>query len=77
MSIGRRPTFEAGDEGDLVVEVHLPDRSEDLYGRDLEVRFVERLRAQKAFASERELSAQIARDVEAGRQALAGDAGSA
>jgi riboflavin kinase/FMN adenylyltransferase len=77
VSIGRRETFSAERANRLLVEVHLLGRSDDLYGRDLEVRFVRRIREQRRFATPEELSAQIARDVEACREALAGEAGPA
>ena len=76
VSIGRRATFEDGRAGELVVEVHLLDRTEDLYGQDLEVRFVRRLRAQRPFASSQELAEQIAKDVADCRDVLADDDGS-
>lgn len=68
-NIGIRPTF--GPDGDLTVEVHLLDYAGDLYGSDLEVVLVARLRDELRFSGRDELVAQIQRDVAAARDALA------
>jgi len=69
-SVGRQPTFpEAGHE-ESVVEVYAIDRELDLYGRDVEVQFVRRLRDQSVFAGADELREQIGRDVAAARAIL-------
>ncbi len=66
-NLGVRPTLGAGRS----LEVHLLDFMGDLYGKSLRVGFVARLRAEQKFESLDALKAQIARDVEAGRAALA------
>jgi riboflavin kinase / FMN adenylyltransferase len=66
-SLGVRPTFGGGER---VLEAYLLDFSGELYGEEVEVAFVKRLRDEIAFASPAELSAQIARDVEETRNAL-------
>ena len=66
-SLGVRPTFGAGER---VLEAYLLDFSGDVYGEEVEVAFVKRLRDEIAFASPAQLSAQIARDVEDTRGAL-------
>ena len=53
-----------------IVEVHLLDVSPDLYGKDLEVQFIEKIREERRFASPTELSRQIGLDVEKARQIL-------
>jgi riboflavin kinase / FMN adenylyltransferase len=68
-SLGVRPTFGGGER---VLEAYLLDFSGELYGEEVEVAFVTRLRDEIAFASPAELSAQIARDVEETKSALAG-----
>jgi riboflavin kinase/FMN adenylyltransferase len=68
-SLGVRPTFGGGDR---LLEAYLLDFSGELYGEEVEVAFVERLRDEIAFASPAELSAQIARDVEQTKGALSG-----
>jgi len=69
-SIGRQPTFPEAAHTEPVVEVHAIDRHIDLYGRDVEVQFIERLRGQVAFADSDALRRQIGRDVEAARRVL-------
>ena len=67
VSIGVRPTF---DDGERVVEVHILDFGGDLYGSELAVEFVERLRDELRFDSVEELVAQMNDDVEQTRQVL-------
>ena len=57
-----KPTF-GGTE--VTVEVHLMGYQGDLYGKEVRVQFLERLRAEQRFASPNELVGQIKRDVEA------------
>jgi riboflavin kinase/FMN adenylyltransferase len=65
--IGTRPTFGAGER---LIEVYLLDQSCDLYGQEITVQFVARVRGDHAFASADELAKQIARDVEEARRSL-------
>jgi riboflavin kinase/FMN adenylyltransferase len=67
-SLGVRPTF---DGREPILEVHLFDRDDDLYGRHLCCQFVARLRGEERFASVDALIAQIAADCEAARGVLA------
>lgn len=67
-NIGVKPTF-GGTE--VTIEAHLFDYQGDLYGKKVRVQFLERLRAEKRFASASELAGQIARDLEAARAAVA------
>jgi len=64
-NLGRRPTVFEGAE--LSLEAHLLDWSGDLYGKDLEVRFMRLLRPEMKFSSLDDLKAQIARDIETAR----------
>ncbi len=59
-NIGRRPTFTNSDR--RVVEVHLLGFNGDLYGRTLEIVFLERLRDERRFAGPADLIAQIEAD---------------
>jgi riboflavin kinase/FMN adenylyltransferase len=58
-SIGMRPTVNGKD---LRVEVHILDFSGDLYGKGLEVFFLERLRDELRFGSLDELKSQMEKD---------------
>jgi riboflavin kinase/FMN adenylyltransferase len=59
-NIGIRPTF---GEGEKTVETHLIDYKGDLYGKDMRVEFVQKLRDEQRFPSSEELKAQIEKDV--------------
>ena len=59
MNIGRRPTF--GDKP-MTAEVHILDFNGDLYGKELSVAFIRRLRSERLFASPEELAEQLRRD---------------
>ena len=62
VSIGRRRTFYK-DPGKLLLEAHLLDVEEDLYGRHLRVHLLERLRSQESFADAAALVQQLRLDV--------------
>jgi riboflavin kinase / FMN adenylyltransferase len=64
-SVGVRPTFVTG--RGLLVEAFLLGFEGDLYGRELRLDFLSRLRGELRFDSVEELVAQMARDVEATR----------
>ncbi len=66
-NIGRCPTF--GGDG-CTIETYIMDYSGNLYGRELRVEVIERLRDEKKFASEAELKKQIAQDIARGRTIL-------
>jgi riboflavin kinase/FMN adenylyltransferase len=70
-SLGTRPTV-GGVEPWL--ETHLFDFDGDLYGREIEVEFVARLRDEEKFDSLEALTAQMRRDAAAARALLAGRA---
>jgi len=63
LNIGVRPTL-AKPEPSLQVEAHLLDYDGELYGKQLRVEFVDRLRDEKRFDSVKELTTQISRDIE-------------
>jgi riboflavin kinase / FMN adenylyltransferase len=65
--IGTRPTFGTGER---LIEVYLLDQQRNLYGREVRVAFIERLRGDHTFASAEELSAQIGRDVDRAKSSL-------
>ena len=67
VNIGCRPTFACKE---MTIEVHLLDYSGEIYGENIRVYFIERLREEKTFADMHELSAAIAADVLKARQIL-------
>lgn len=68
-NIGTRPTFDDG--GALSIECHIIDFDEDIYGADLRVEFVQRLRGERKFDGIDALVEQIGRDRDAARELLA------
>jgi riboflavin kinase/FMN adenylyltransferase len=66
-NIGQRPTFGGGER---VVEVYLLDYHSDLYGKELTIDIIERLRGEKKFDTPEELKKQIAEDVKQGKAVL-------
>jgi riboflavin kinase/FMN adenylyltransferase len=69
VNVGVRPTFESG--RGVLIETYLIDYEGDLYGSDLRVAFVARLRGEKRFASVEELIAQMRIDVEDAKRVCA------
>ncbi len=69
VNIGVRPTFESG--RGVLIEAYLIDHEEDLYGQNLRVAFVSRLRGERRFPSVEELVAQMHRDVEEAKEVCA------
>lgn len=68
VNVGHRPTFGGGA---TTVEAHLLGFDGDLYGRRIRLSFEARLREERPFAGADALVAQIHRDIEAARAALA------
>jgi riboflavin kinase/FMN adenylyltransferase len=66
VNIGMRPTLRQPTP-ELRVEAHLLDFDGDLYDRELELMFVDKLRDEQKFSSTDELREQIARDIAAAR----------
>ena len=69
VNVGVRPTFESG--RGVLIETYIIDHTEDLYGRQLRLAFIERLRGEKRFSGADELVAQMRRDVEDAREVCA------
>jgi riboflavin kinase/FMN adenylyltransferase len=65
-SVGRRPTVNP--VSIPLLEVHLFDRDEDLYGEHLRVRFLEKLRDEEKYDGLAALQAAIARDAKRARE---------
>ena len=56
-NIGVRPTFESN--GERTVETHIFDFSSDLYGTDLSIAFIARLREERSYTDASALKAQM------------------
>ena len=69
VNVGVRPTFETG--RGVLVESYLIDQEADMYGRQLRIAFIARLRGEKRFETVEELTAQMERDVEMARELCA------
>ena len=68
-SIGVNPTFGAGPR---TIESYVFDFEGDLYGRDVKLYFIERIREEKKFSSSESLAKQIEQDVADVRKILSG-----
>ncbi len=66
-NVGLRPTFNGVHR---VIEAYLLDWERDIYGAELRLEFLHRLRGEQKFATVDELAAQIVRDVAHTRQLL-------
>lgn len=67
-NIGKRPTF---DKKDILLEVHLFDFDQEIYGQQLDVEFVSFIRAERKFDGLQSLKDQIALDCEVAKTVLA------
>jgi riboflavin kinase/FMN adenylyltransferase len=67
-NIGLRPTF---DDGPPSVEAYLFDFDSDIYGQEVQIDLVAKLRGEQKFENIEALKAQIATDAEAARRELA------
>jgi riboflavin kinase/FMN adenylyltransferase len=68
INIGERPQFETG--RGVLIEAYLLDFNGDLYGQELRLDFIDRLRGERLFGSVDALVEQIGRDVERAREVL-------
>jgi riboflavin kinase / FMN adenylyltransferase len=69
VNVGVRPTFESG--RGVLIESYLIDFDADLYGQNLRVAFIERLRGERRFPDIESLVEQMRADVEDATQACA------
>lgn len=67
-NIGIRPTFNDGARRSI--EIHIFGFDADIYGAEIEVRFIHRLRDERAMGSVEELKAQLCADLEAAKHRL-------
>ena len=66
-NIGKQPTFGGSQR---IVEVYILDFRSNLYGRELRIDIMERLRGEKQFDTAEELKKQITEDIKRGRAIL-------
>ncbi len=67
-NIGMRPTFE---KNVLAIEVHVFDFNEDVYGEDISLYFIRKIREERKFKSADALVDQIRSDIASAREILA------
>jgi riboflavin kinase / FMN adenylyltransferase len=67
VNLGYRPTVSSG-KSERILEIHLLDFDREIYGKDLEVRFVRYLRPEKKFENVDALVRQIEFDVRRARE---------
>lgn len=65
-NVGCKPTVEG--ENPVGVETHIFDFDEDIYGKEVKVSFLSKVREEKKFASLEALKEQMAHDVAVGKQ---------
>jgi riboflavin kinase / FMN adenylyltransferase len=68
-NLGYRPTVAAG-KPERLLELHLFDLEREIYGEEMEVRFLRYLRPEQKFEDLEALKAQISRDVEEARESF-------
>lgn len=66
-NIGYSPTF---DDNIFTIEIHILDFHNDIYGKNIRVNIVERIRDEQKFASLNELTDQIREDIQVARNIL-------
>lgn len=59
LNIGERPTF---DGASYSIEVHIIDFEEDIYGKEIQIQFVKRVRDEMKFSGKDELISQLNQD---------------
>jgi len=67
-NIGMRPTF---GEPERTIEAHIFDFNRDIYGSEVKLEILERIRPERKFESAQALAAQIASDLQRAKQILA------
>lgn len=66
-NVGNNPTFQDQTRHPIMVENHILDFDDDIYGESIKVEFLEYLREEKKFSGVEELVAQITKDVSTAR----------
>ena len=63
-NFGKRPTF--GDNNERTIEAFILNYNQDVYGKEVKIEIIQRLREEKTFDNVEELKKQIAEDVKRG-----------
>ena len=71
LNFGIRPTFSEDTPQEPILELHIMDFEQNLYGTDIEIFFVEKIRNEKKFRSITSLRKQISIDVTKAKSVLA------
>jgi len=74
LNIGIRPTFKEDSQREVepTIEVHIFNFDKYIYGKDLEITFVKRIRAERRFKDTRSLARQIKNDAKRAKYILQG-----
>lgn len=67
MNIGIRPTFEESEER---LEVHIFDFNRDIYGKEVLIQFVDRIRDERSFSGIEQLKSQLKQDQDTAQNVL-------
>ena len=70
LNIGVRPTFYSPKDEEPAIEVHIFGFHRGIYGKDLEILFVKKIRDERKYKDRSELMAQIEKDSRAARRIL-------
>lgn len=69
LNIGKRPTFYAPRDEEPDIEAHIFDFKSHIYGKDIEISFVRKIRDEKRFKDASDLVRQIKKDTDLARKA--------
>ena len=65
-NVGTNPTVNSADN--ITIETHINDFSQDIYGKEISVCFIDKIRDEKKFSNVAELTSQIEKDCYASKQ---------
>ncbi len=67
-NVGRRPSFK--NDGQITIEVHIFDFHQNIYGQDIIIEFIKKIRPEKIFFSHQEFISQLQKDQKTARNLL-------
>lgn len=71
LNIGTKPTFYGSRDREPTIETHIFDFNKRIYGKDIEILFVKKIRDELRFKNPEDLTRQIRRDKESAKAILA------